>query len=476
MVLLIPGTPTATCFQTAPEHTHTIMRIVCRPSSKVRTRTCSTTTDRLRQTANGVPTEYALDIESGLTQVLSDGDDTFLYGPSTGSGQARRISQENFGGRAYFLGDALNSARQLVDGAGRVGLGKAYDPFGDLLSIAGEIQTAYGFTGEWTDATGLINLRARYYQPTTGRFVQPDPFEGVPTKPVSLNPYPYAYDNPLMYTDASGRNPLLAAIIFGAALGGIIGYVGGTVFATTIYGWALHGQCDCGMQQWALSVDGPRWIEKTALLAGAIGFIAGGLAAAGPVGEIVVGLVGYAYATYDLTVLMLEIYTRWQATAESGLTRCDLLRYTVAVVGLIGGALLASAGFAEMVDSGRLFNWEFRNASPGSIQESSLEINNVRAERVRVGWDPTKVAVIGRDMKGRVEVFARGLGAETWTGYDEALSVNENLANNLAWAEKLVSEGYTVYDTGLDPDYTAKGDFSKGPYYGMETKVIFGDL
>ena len=416
--------------------------------------------DRLRQTVNGVASIYTLDLETGLTQVLADGSNAYVYGLG-------RIAQQGLGGRQYFLGDALNSARQLVNDAGQTGLGRAYEPFGDLLSIARHLETSYGFAGEWADASGLIHLRARYYQPVTGRFIQPDPFAGVPTRPISQNPYPYAYSNPLMYTDASGRNPLLGAIVFGAALGGIIGFVGGGTFARITYDWAYQGQCDCQMQQWAHSIDGTKWVAKTALLSGAIGFVAGGLAAAGPIGEIVVGLVGYAYATYDLYLLVNEVYIRWQSTSEFGFTRCELLRFVVDVVGILGGALLASKGFAEVLESGKLLNWEFRSALPGSIQESSLEINGIRAQRVRVGSDPTKVAVIGRNMQERVEVFARGLGAETWGGFDDSLSLAENLANNRAWAETLVGEGYTVYDVGLDATYTGLGDFSKGPYYEM---------
>jgi RHS repeat-associated protein len=306
--------------------------------------------DRLQQTVNGVASDYTLDLVIGLIQVLSDGEEAFLYGVS-------RVAQQGFGDRQYFLGDALNSTRQLVDDAGQPGLGNAYEPFGDLLSVAGEFETSYGFAGEWTDDTGLIHLRARYYQPTDGRFVHPDPSAGVPTQPISQNPYPYAYDNPLIYTDASGRNPLLAAIISGAALGGIIGVVGGGVFARLTYDWSIRGDCGCEMQLWALSVNGTKWIAKATLLAGAIGFIAGGLAAAAPIGEIVVGLVGYAYATYDLSVLMLKVYTRWQATSEFGFTRCELLRFVVDVVGMIGGALLASKGFVGRQQSGSLWRW-----------------------------------------------------------------------------------------------------------------------
>jgi YD repeat-containing protein len=38
--------------------------------------------DRLRQTVNGVPTTYVLDLNGGLAQVLSDGSNTYLYGTS----------------------------------------------------------------------------------------------------------------------------------------------------------------------------------------------------------------------------------------------------------------------------------------------------------------------------------------------------------------------------------------------------------
>jgi RHS repeat-associated protein len=154
--------------------------------------------DRLQQTENGVTTNYTLDIESGLTQVLSDGGSTYLYGVG-------RIAQADPGSRAYYLGDALNSARQLVDDTGRVGLGRAYEPYGDPLSIAGEMQTAYGFAGEWRDATGLINLRARYYAPGEGRFTAADVWSGNPRLPLTQNPFQYGNSNPITFKDPSGH-------------------------------------------------------------------------------------------------------------------------------------------------------------------------------------------------------------------------------------------------------------------------------
>lgn len=69
--------------------------------------------DRLQQTVNSITTNYTLDLAAGLTQVLADGTNTYLYGVG-------RIGEQQSGGRQYHLGDALGSVRQLVDASGQV--------------------------------------------------------------------------------------------------------------------------------------------------------------------------------------------------------------------------------------------------------------------------------------------------------------------------------------------------------------------
>jgi len=80
--------------------------------------------DRLRQTANSVTTEYVLDLASGLTQVLSDETNAYLYGVG-------RIGEQQPDGWQYYLGDALGSVRQLTDEAGEIILVKSYLPLGE---------------------------------------------------------------------------------------------------------------------------------------------------------------------------------------------------------------------------------------------------------------------------------------------------------------------------------------------------------
>jgi len=156
--------------------------------------------DRRQQVVNGTPTTYTLDINSGLTQVLVDGVNIYLYGNG-------RIYQQTGGSAAYFLGDALGSVRQLVSSAGNVTLAKNYEAYGTVLSSAGSGVSMYGFTGEQTDNTGLVFLRARYYAPMQGRFISKDAWGGDYNRPQSLNTWLYAYGNPINHIDPTGLIP-----------------------------------------------------------------------------------------------------------------------------------------------------------------------------------------------------------------------------------------------------------------------------
>ncbi|MDH5731534.1 MAG: RHS repeat-associated core domain-containing protein, partial [Gammaproteobacteria bacterium] len=70
---------------------------------------------------------------------------------------------------------------------------------------AGTDHLGYGYTGEQFDAdTGLLYLRARYYDPMLGRFISVDPYLGRLEVPESQNRVIYVHNNPLLYTDPSG--------------------------------------------------------------------------------------------------------------------------------------------------------------------------------------------------------------------------------------------------------------------------------
>ena len=119
-----------------------------------------------------VTTTFSMDIASGLSQVLDDGTNAYLYGYG-------RIAQVNTGSlnTDYFLTDALGSVRQMTDASGAVTLAQNFDPYGVAVqssvstgsTTGGAGSSRYGFDGEQTDSNGLVYLRSRYYSADTGR-------------------------------------------------------------------------------------------------------------------------------------------------------------------------------------------------------------------------------------------------------------------------------------------------------------------
>ena len=78
----------------------------------------------------------------------------------------------------------------------------AYSAFGELLT---EKVSGFGYNGECYDAaTGMLNLRARQYEPAQGRFSQRDSLKGWATSPRSLNAYLYCQNDAINFFDASG--------------------------------------------------------------------------------------------------------------------------------------------------------------------------------------------------------------------------------------------------------------------------------
>ena len=81
-----------------------------------------------------------------------------------------------------------------------------YDAFGVEKNIDDTDTNAFRYCGEYYDKeTATIYLRARYYSPSTGRFISRDSFAGSNNDPLSLNLYTYCHNNPVSGTDSTGH-------------------------------------------------------------------------------------------------------------------------------------------------------------------------------------------------------------------------------------------------------------------------------
>ncbi len=97
----------------------------------------------------------------------------------------------------------------------------SYLPFGGLRVSTG-VPLALRFPGQWFQSeSGLHQNWMRDYDPTTGRYLQADPLGLI----AGTSLYSYANQNPTMYIDPNGENPILIGIGISIALNVAVGYL-----------------------------------------------------------------------------------------------------------------------------------------------------------------------------------------------------------------------------------------------------------
>jgi len=119
------------------------------------------------------------------------------------------ISQIRSGTTSFYLFDGLGSTTQLVNSTGSATDSYVYDSWGNILSASGPTTNPFryaGRSGYYNDPDlQELHVRARFYDPTSGRFVSRDPLvfaDGV-------NLYRYSANRPTSLTDPSGLQPPL---------------------------------------------------------------------------------------------------------------------------------------------------------------------------------------------------------------------------------------------------------------------------
>ena len=109
----------------------------------------------------------------------------------------------------YYLYDGLGDVVMLFNSGGPVAASYEYDAYGNTEQDGTAPYNPFGYKGEYFDTeTGFVYLRARYYDPSTGRFINEDPIRD------GNNWYVYANNNPIRYIDPWG----LAEYSIGAAI------------------------------------------------------------------------------------------------------------------------------------------------------------------------------------------------------------------------------------------------------------------
>ncbi|GMR11318.1 MAG: hypothetical protein BMS9Abin28_2147 [Anaerolineae bacterium] len=82
--------------------------------------------ERLSQSRGDITRDYSVDLATGLSQVLHDGTNYYLYGIG-------RIGEAQPGGRFYQLADGVGSIRQLLESSAEIDGVQSFEPFGKVL-------------------------------------------------------------------------------------------------------------------------------------------------------------------------------------------------------------------------------------------------------------------------------------------------------------------------------------------------------
>ncbi len=101
---------------------------------------------------------------------------------------------------SYYHRDEQLSTALVTGGQGEIRNSYQYDAFGIPLETTEQLNNRIRYTGQqYDELTEQYYLRARYYNPVAGRFMQEDVYQGD-----GLNLYAYCGNNPVVYDDPSG--------------------------------------------------------------------------------------------------------------------------------------------------------------------------------------------------------------------------------------------------------------------------------
>ena len=162
---------------------------------------------RIQKSSGSGTTNFLYD---GLTVIEElDGTGNTLARYAQGVGLDEPLAELRAATTSFYEDDGMGSITSLSNTTGAVANTYVYDSFGNLTVSTGTLTNPFQYTGrDFDKETGLYYNRARYYDPTVGRFLSEDPigFGG------GLNFYVYAENDPIDSEDPFGLRDIIVVI------------------------------------------------------------------------------------------------------------------------------------------------------------------------------------------------------------------------------------------------------------------------
>jgi RHS repeat-associated protein len=165
-------------------------------------------TRKAQGTCSGnVITNYTLDGDRVLVESRSNGITLYFTYDIDGT-----LLSMNYNGTEYFyITNLQGDIIELVDINGNSVVKYKYDAWGNIINQTGGSLAdinPYRYRGYRFDVeTGWYYLQSRYYDPAIGRFISADGLIGETGDLLTHNMYAYCANNPVMYSDTSGKFP-----------------------------------------------------------------------------------------------------------------------------------------------------------------------------------------------------------------------------------------------------------------------------
>lgn len=158
---------------------------------------------RTGKTVNGEKTVYVWDGDQVVMELSKGGAVQKRY--IRGNDLVYADKGENTE-KTYYVTDMHGNVVQLLDESGNVTKTYEYDSFGNEVKPEKKDENPYRYCGEYYDKeTEEVYLRARYYQPSVGRFITRDTYTGESNEPLSLHLYTYCANDGVNMVDSSGH-------------------------------------------------------------------------------------------------------------------------------------------------------------------------------------------------------------------------------------------------------------------------------
>ena len=158
---------------------------------------------RTGKTVNGEKTVYVWDGDQVVMELSKGGAVQKRY--IRGNDLVYADKGENTE-KTYYVTDMHGNVVQLLDESGNVTKTYEYDSFGNEVKPEKKDENPYRYCGEYYDKeTEEVYLRARYYEPSVGRFITRDTYTGESDEPLSLHLYTYCENDGVNYVDCDGN-------------------------------------------------------------------------------------------------------------------------------------------------------------------------------------------------------------------------------------------------------------------------------